>query len=70
MRERTARVRHAKELIMGKKTFPRKLKFAIGCALAAIVIVGGLVGAKTLIASSKKDNTVYTVKKRKLRKRN
>lgn len=56
-------MRHAKELIMGKKTFPRKLKFTIGCALAAIVIVGGLVGAKTLIASSKKDNTVYTVKK-------
>ena len=53
----------AKEFIMGKKKFSRKLKFAIGCALAAIVIVGGLVGTKTLIASSKKDNTVYTVKK-------
>ena len=56
-------MRRAKEFIMGKKKFSRKLKFAIGCGIAVLVSVAGLVGAKTLIASSKKDNTVYTVKK-------
>ena len=56
-------MRRAKELIMGKKKLSWKLKFAIGCGIAVLVIVAGLVGAKTLIASSKKDNTVYTVKK-------
>ena len=48
---------------MKKKKLSWKMKFLIGSGIALLVIIACLVGAKTLIDASKKDNTVYTVKK-------